>query len=232
MEYPNDPSTWHNVALSMLQILLPIILILTSALLLLVTAKGLIQIEYRLPGFPEDRFGFTLDDRLYWASIDIDYLLKDYDLDYFDTLLLENGSPMHNERELKHMEDVKRLVRAAWKVWGVGVGIVFILSITLWRIGEAKVALKGLLDGSRLTLILMGFLVVGVIIAFGVFFVGFHKIFFEGSTWIFPLSDTFIRLYPERLWRDTFVFVGLITVIEAIIIHTIARHFLTKIVTN
>jgi integral membrane protein (TIGR01906 family) len=216
----------------MLQVLLPIILILTSALILLVTAKGLIQIEYRLPGFPEDRFGFTLDDRLYWASIDIDYLLKDYDLEYFDDLLLEDGSPMHNKRELKHMEDVKRLVRAVWKVWGVGVGIVFILSISLWRVGEAKIVLKGLLDGSRLTLILMGFLVVGVIIAFGVLFVGFHKIFFEGSTWIFPLSDTFIRLYPERFWRDTFVFVGLITVVEAIIIHTVARHLLTKIVTS
>jgi integral membrane protein (TIGR01906 family) len=214
----------------MLQILLPIILILTSALIMLVTAKGLIQIEYRLPGFPEDRFGFTLEDRLYWASIDIDYLLGDYGLDYFDDLLLENGSPMHNERELKHMEDVKRLVRAACKVWGIGVGIVFILCVTLWRIGEAKVALKGLLDGSRLTLILMGFLVVGVIIAFGVLFVGFHRIFFEGGTWIFPLADTFIRLYPERFWRDAFVFVGLITVIEATIVHTIARHFVTKIV--
>ena len=136
---------------------------------------------------------------------------------------------MHNEREMKHLEDVKRLVRAAWKGWGVGVGIVLLLIITLWRVGETKIALRGVLDGSRLTLIMMGILMVGVMVAFGVLFVGFHKIFFEGSTWIFPYSDTFIRLYPERLWRDTFIIVGLITVIEAAVLHMVARRLILRV---
>ena len=228
MEYTSDPSTWKNVAFKVLQMIFPIVTILTSVLLLLVMAKPLLQIEYRLPGFPEDRYGFSLEDRLYWASIDIEYLKRDYEPDYFDDFLLEDGSPMHNEREMKHLEDVKRLVRAAWKVWGVGVGIVLLLIITLWRVGEAKIALRGVLEGSRWTLIMMGILMIGVIVAFGVLFVGFHKIFFEGSTWIFPYSDTFIRLYPERFWRDTFIIVGLITVLEAAVLHTVARRLILR----
>jgi integral membrane protein (TIGR01906 family) len=95
-------------------------------------------------------------------------------------------------------------------------------------VGETKIALRGVLDGSRLTLIMMGILMVGVMVAFGVLFVGFHKIFFEGSTWIFPYSDTFIRLYPERLWRDTFIIVGLITVIEAAVLHMVARRLILR----
>ena len=228
MEYTSDPSTWKNVAFKVLQMIFPIVTILTSVLLLLVMAKPLLQIEYRLPGFPEDRYGFSLEDRLYWASIDIEYLKRDYEPDYFDDFLLEDGSPMHNEREMKHLEDVKRLVRAAWKVWGVGVGIVLLLIITLWRVGEAKIALRGVLEGSRWTLIMMGILMIGVIVAFGVLFVSFHKIFFEGSTWIFPYSDTFIRLYPERFWRDTFIIVGLITVLEAAVLHTVARRLILR----
>jgi len=228
VENTNDPSTWQYVASKVLQMILPIITILTSVLLMLVMAKSLLQIEYRLPGFPEDRYGFNLEDRVYWASIDIEYLIRDYEPDYFDDFLLEDGSPMHNVRELKHLEDVKRLVRVAWKVWAVGVGIVLFLIITLWRVGETKIALRGVLDGSRLTLIMMGILMVGVMVAFGVLFVGFHKIFFEGSTWIFPYSDTFIRLYPERLWRDTFIIVGLITVIEATVLHMVARRLILR----
>jgi len=65
---------------------------------------------------------------------------------------------------------------------------------------------------------------IGVFFAFGVLFVGFHRIFFEGSTWIFPYSDTFIRLYPERFWRDTFVYVVFMTLVEAILIFLVARY--------
>lgn len=119
----------------------------------------------------------------------------------FNGLQLEDGAPMHNERELRHMEDVKNLMQAAWKVWGAGFIIVILLILMLWRVGGASVALQGLMVSSRGMIILMVVFSIGVAFAFGVLFVGFHRIFFEGSTWIFPYSDTFIRLYPERFAR-------------------------------
>jgi uncharacterized membrane protein len=51
-----------------------------------------------------------------------------------------------------------------------------------------------------------------VLISFGVFFVGFHEIFFPPGTWTFFYSDTLIRLFPERFWRDAFLTVGILSV--------------------
>jgi integral membrane protein (TIGR01906 family) len=217
------------MATGILVVLLPIVIVLTSVRILLLTAKGWMQIEYNLPGFPQDRYGFSLEDRLYWASIDIEFLLNEDGMEYFDDLRLEDGTPMHNERELRHMEDVKHLMHVAWNVWGVGFIIVILLIIMLWRVGGASVALQGLMVSSRGMIILMVVFSIGVAFSFGVLFVGFHRIFFESSTWIFPYSDTFIRLYPERFWRDTFVYVVIVTLFEAIPIFLAARFLSARI---
>lgn len=224
MASTNKHSAWIKMATGILIVLLPIVIVLTSVRILILTAKSWVQIEYNLPGFPQDRYGFSLEDRLYWASIDIEFLLNEDGLEYFNGLQLEDGAPMHNERELRHMEDVKNLMQAAWKVWGAGFIIVILLILMLWRVGGASVALQGLMVSSRGMIILMVVFSIGVAFAFGVLFVGFHRIFFEGSTWIFPYSDTFIRLYPERFWRDTFVYVVFITLFEAMLIFLVARY--------
>ena len=219
---------WIKMANGVLLVLLPIVIVLTSVRILLLTAKTWVQIEYNLPGFPQDRYGFSLEDRLYWASIDIEFLLNEDGLEYFEDLRLEDGAPMHNERELKHMEDVKHLMQVAWKVWGAGFIIVILLILILWRVGGASAVLHSLMVSSRGTIILMVVFSIGVFFAFGVLFVGFHRIFFEGSTWIFPYSDTFIRLYPERFWRDTFVFVLFWTLLEAMLMFVLARYLSTR----
>ena len=91
-------------------IFMPINLILSSVFLVLYTAGIWIPLEYRMPGFPEDRYGFSLEDRIYWSSVDVDFLLRNDDIAYFDTVFLPDGSPMHNARELKHMRDVQVLL--------------------------------------------------------------------------------------------------------------------------
>ena len=48
---------------------------------------------------------------------------------------------------------------------------------------------------------------------FNALFVTFHRIFFEGETWIFKYSDTLIRLFPIRFWRDAFISVGAFSLI-------------------
>jgi integral membrane protein (TIGR01906 family) len=219
-------ASWIRVASRMLQVLLPVVLVLTSIRLILFTAKAWTKIEYQLPGFPADPYGFTLEDRVYWSSLDIEYLLSDAGLEYFDDLLFEDGTPMHNQRELRHMEDVKRLIHAAWVVWGVGLALVFLLVAALWRAEAFEAALYGLQRGSSWTLIGVALVAVGVVFAFGVLFVGFHRIFFEGTTWIFPTSDTFIRLYPERFWRDVFALLAVMTLAMAVIIYLAARWLL------
>lgn len=229
MQDLNDKPRWLNVSHGLIRVLVPIVLILTSIRLVLITARTWVRIEYNLPGFPEDPYGFTLDDRLYWSEIDIDYLLSDAGLEYFETFRLDDGSPMHNARELRHMEDVKILIGRVWMVWGVGLILIVTLSLVLWRTGDAVVAWRALLDGSKLTMVLMALIGLGTLFTFGILFVGFHRIFFEGNTWLFLPSDTFIRLYPERFWRDTFIFLGVVTVIEAFLVYLASRYFLGRI---
>lgn len=219
---------WQKVAQWALQILIPIVLALSSVWILLNTAKWWVNIEYRLPGFPEDEYGFTLEDRLYWSAIDIEYLLNDEELDYFDDLRLEDGSPMHNQRELRHMDDVKRLIHVVWVVLGIGLILGLILEVSLGIFADSSVALETLKRGARNTLILVGILILGVIVGFGVLFVGFHRVFFEGNTWIFLFSDTFIRLYPERFWRDTFIFLALITAVAGVAVYLLSKLLLRR----
>ncbi len=219
---------WQSLAQWILQILIPVVLILSSVWIMLNTAKWWVKVEYRLPGFPEDRYGFTLEERLYWSAIDIEYLLNDEGLDYFDNFRLADGSPMHNQRELRHMEDVKRLIHAIWYVLGLGLILGLLLELSLGFFADPNIALETLKKGARNTLILVGFLILGVIVGFGVLFVGFHRIFFEGNTWIFLFSDTFIRLYPERFWRDTFIFLALLTAVVTAVVYLLSNLLLKR----
>jgi integral membrane protein (TIGR01906 family) len=78
--------------------------------------------------------------------------------------------------------------------------------------------LRGLFQGSVLTVIV---LVVGLLVtsvSFNWLFTQFHALFFEGSTWLFPTTDTLIRLFPERFWIDAFVLMFGGALLEALLI--------------
>jgi integral membrane protein (TIGR01906 family) len=67
-------------------------------------------------------------------------------------------------------------------------------------------------QGGLWLILLIGVLAVLIAVSFEFLFVGFHELLFDPGTWTFPYSDTFIRLYPERFWRDTFALVAGISV--------------------
>jgi integral membrane protein (TIGR01906 family) len=60
-------------------------------------------------------------------------------------------------------------------------------------------------------------MIAGVFIDFYQLFAGFHAIFFEGDTWLFFTNDTLIRLFPEKLWSDAFIYLGMFTLISALV---------------
>lgn len=187
-------------------LLTPVVLTLTAVRLLMTPL--FLQIEYNLPAFPPDPYGFTKEERLYWSGIALDYLLNEAGIEFLADLRFEDGSPVYNQRELRHMVDVKNVVQATLRVW-YGLLILFAATAVLaWRSGywlEFRLAIQ---RGGLWTLILLGGILLFVLVGFGVFFVAFHNVFFEPGTWMFHWSDTLIRLFPERFWRDTFLFVG------------------------
>src|SRR5512135_1969043 len=82
----------------MVTILVPAALVLTSVRLML--APLYINLEYNVPGFPEDSFGFTKRDRLHWADITRLYLLNPAGISFLADLRFPDGTPVYNEREL------------------------------------------------------------------------------------------------------------------------------------
>ena len=110
------------------------------------------QVEYRTPGFPADDYGFTLQDRLHWSTISIEYLVNSADISFLGNLTFPDGSPLFNERELSHMQDVKKVVQPV--LW-IGYTVWFVVVVCgLWAHfgGWWQEYLRGLRRGGWLTL--------------------------------------------------------------------------------
>ncbi|MEK6221896.1 MAG: TIGR01906 family membrane protein, partial [Chloroflexota bacterium] len=186
-----------------ISVLVPVILVLTAVRLLM--SPAFLRLEYGMPNFPEDNYGFSQQDRLEWAPIALEYLLNDAQISFLGDLEIEDGSPLYNERELSHMVDVKVLTQQALAFWVAGLTVIVGLGIWAWR-GDWWQDYKYLLArGGKITASAIGVLIIFVIISFNQIFIGFHRIFFEGDTWLFLYSDTLIRLFPMRFWQDVFI---------------------------
>lgn len=175
------------------------------------------KIEYSLPYFPPDEYGFTTEDRLKWAPYAVNYLVNDEDISYLGDLQFEDGTPLYNERELRHMEDVKRITRGALRLWYGSQALLLGLGVWAGFGGWWQSYLLGLKRGGwwmvGLAVTIGLIVVVGIAInpnVFNAFFVAFHSLFFEGDSWLFLYSDTLIRLFPIRFWQDAFLWAAVI----------------------
>jgi integral membrane protein (TIGR01906 family) len=207
-------------------VLISVILVLTSVRLLMTNA--FIRFNYAIPGFPEDRYGFTEEDRLFHAPIALEYLRNDAGIEFLGDQRFEDGTQVYNTRELGHMEDVKEVTRAALNVWRIGLGAAVVLSLVLWRVAGSQYVWEAWQGGAKLTALIMAILLVGLIAAFSILFVGFHEIFFDPNTWTFLFSDTLIRLFPQRFWEVAFGTVALATLLQAGLVYLITRILLSR----
>ena len=170
------------------------------------------NIEYRMPYFPSDDYGFTLEDRLRHAPYVIDYLLNDADISYLGDLTFKDGNVLFNDRELSHMQDVKILTKAALNIWYILVVLTIGIGTWAWFGKWWQAFRQGLRRG--------GWLMIGLVVTTGVFgaiafrqlFTAFHGLFFTGDTWLFRFSDTLIRLFPIQFWQDAFLWAGVISI--------------------
>jgi len=226
MEPPSATSNWIGLARLGLQVLLPVVLVLTSVRLLL--TEVFVRMEYSLPGFPADRYGFTKTDRIQHATVALEYLLNDAGIEFLGDRVFEDGSAVYNERELQHMQDVKQVTQSALRVRRVGAGLILVLVLAIWRGAGGRLALEALQAGSRLTAITMIVLGVVLLVGFAVIFVGFHQVFFDPNTWTFRFEDTLIRLFPERFWQAAFGSVALATLVQAGVVWLLARFLLGR----
>lgn len=213
-------------------LLVPVILVLLGIGVLLTPLY--IQIEYRLPYFPEDRYGFSMNERLYWADLSIDYLLNNEGIEFLENLKFPEGqqaagscedfklprdcSYLYNDRELSHMLDVKIVLRYAIIVFLGALLVMIGLGVWARRSDRQQEFWQALGRGGWLTVGLIAALMVYLVLNFNDLFITFHEIFFKSGTWVFRFSDSLIRLFPVIFWRDAFIWVGVIALVGGVIL--------------
>jgi len=212
--------------------LVPVALTLANVRLLMTPLFP--NFEYNLPGFPLDLYGFAKEDRLKWSKVAMDYLLNGAGIEFLADLRFPEGQTappescgdyttrdctyLYNDRELRHMVDVKNVTRGALWVWGVGGVMVLLSAGALFYFGERAALRAGLLWGAGITLVFYLGIIAVIAVNFNALFVQFHQVFFESGTWTFLFSDTLIRLFPVRFWQDAFIFIGAASILEAALV--------------
>ena len=208
------PGWLATVCRALIVLALPVFLVLTGVRL--VMSETFLELEYNRPGFPPDRYGFTQAERLRYAPYTVRYLLDNEDDDYL-AALTHQGEPLFTEREVQHMRDVQTVTRAAFRVHSVGVLVLLAAGLALgWRSENRRALRQGLFEGGALTILLMLTAVVLVVANWDFFFTGFHRVFFEGDSWLFSTRATLIRLFPEQFWFDAALAVGGLTFLGAL----------------
>lgn len=193
----------NKILVFILAIFIPYLLLMTGVRLVMTPAFP--AMEYKRAGFPQDPYGFTIQERTKWSDYAVSYLTNDAGIEYLENLQDLTGQKMFAPDELTHMEDVKEVVTISSTVWYVlgGVSIAILLWFVIMRQWDS--ICKAFNAGGWITVGLLSALLVFLAVSFDQLFVYFHRLFFEDGTWTFSQSSTLIRLFPFEFWRDAFL---------------------------
>jgi len=194
------PNSLVNLFKILLILFIPVILVIGSIRLLV--TDGYLALEYGKTSFPADPYGFDRDRRLVYATANFRYVRENQPLE----VLADQKSgeaALYNPRELKHMQDVQKVYQSAWRAWQLALGLSVLAGLVMVWSGDTHTALASALKWGGLLsaglIVVIGLLAV---LAWRLWFVAFHRIFFASGTWVFNTSDTLIRLFPEKFWFD------------------------------
>jgi integral membrane protein (TIGR01906 family) len=143
----------------------------------------------------------------------------------------ERGVPLFNEREVRHLHDVKQLF--GWVFHVQEIAFVYILAyvagVFIWARERSLRALA-------LHALIGGVLTIAIIVLLGAFAVSgfertferFHLIAFSNDLWRFdPRTDHLVQMFPEEFWFDVTMITGLMTIGEAALLSLVSVIHLT-----
>lgn len=220
------PTAFVRLLKVLIALLLPLVIV-SGSVRLLVTDRYL-AFEYGKASFPPDRYGFDQAQRLAFASANFRFVRDVQSLEVLSEPRL-GGVPLYNARELEHMQDVQNVYQAVWWIWQMALILALLLAFALaWR-RETRPALYAALRwGGTLTAGLVGLIGGLAAIAWQVWFVAFHRVFFAPGTWTFEYSDALIRLFPDRFWYDAALTIAAISVAAGLLVALIGRRLETR----
>jgi len=205
---------FRKIILLLVVLSIPVFLLMTSIRLLLFPLYT--ELEYQRPDFPADQYGFTLQERLKWSRVSLDYLVNSAGIEFLEKQRLDENTQLYTERESSHMLDVKNLVQTLLIVWPL-IGI-FIIGVGFMSMRGGWLALFWLAvsQGGWAAVGLIITVLIAVVVSFNALFTSFHRIFFSGDTWLFLYSDSLIRLFPMPFWQDAFIVMGTLVLVGGV----------------
>jgi integral membrane protein (TIGR01906 family) len=205
--------TGPRVMQVLLAVFFPVVVLIAAVRV--VASPVFLWIEYHRPGFPDDQYGFTTDDRLTYGSAGMDYLFNAAPPRYLGDLQ-HQGAALFTGTEVSHMADVKLVMLIT-----MGVGLVLGLLCLLFMVALSRAAKGGirraLFAGSLWMLVVLIVLGVLAVLGWQQFFAAFHGLFFADGTWTFLASDALIRLYPNQFWIDAGLAVGVLVLVTLVV---------------
>lgn len=211
----------NKILVIILALFIPYILLMSGIRLVMTPAFP--AMEYKRSGFPQDQFGFTVQERTKWSEYAIRYLTNDQEISYLGNLQDITGKKLFTTDELSHMVDVKEVVKNASMVWYVLGGMSIAILVWFVVMGRWDSLRRSLNAGGWITIGLLGALLVFLAVSFDRLFEYFHRIFFQDGTWTFSQSSTLIRLFPFEFWRDAFVLVIGFALIVGVVLVLLTR---------
>lgn len=203
----------------------PLLLLLSN--LYLLATPSFIRYEYSKPAFPPARL-YNDTERFFLAEATLHYLRSNQGIDELMNLRSQ-GQPVYNAREIKHLVDVKRVMSVAFWIHKICFLLCSVAAVFAWRQRQERYrALQAIFMGCLA--LFMALLAIGLLayVNFDLFFTAFHRIFFEGDSWLFAYSDTLIQLFPVPFWIDATWALALLTIGECLIVGLIVFALLQR----
>ena len=214
------------IVVGLIAVSVPSLLIVNAVRVL--ASDWFVRYELELDGFPSDRYGFTRSERIDLALTGLRSIEPGSEgIALLERAALPDGSRAFNDRELRHMADVRRLLGRALNAQLAALALILALALassrsTRWR----SVVPRGLVIGSLGTLGILVVAVPVVLLGFDGLFLRFHEVFFSGETWRFSTKDTLLRLYPEVFWQHAARLASAIVFLQAIAVALFACFWL------
>jgi len=214
-----DSAVWMASARVVLTVCTPLLLLLSN--LYLVATPAYIHYEYNKPDFPPAGL-YDDAERLSLAEATLYYTRSNENAAYLENLQSQ-GRAIYNAREVRHLVDAKRVMLAAFWVHGICAVLCLLAAAFSWRHpGQRAGALRAIFNGCLVLFVSLASIGILGYTNFNLFFTTFHRLFFEGDSWLFLFTDTLIQLFPVPFWMDATYILALLTLGECLIAGTAA----------
>jgi integral membrane protein (TIGR01906 family) len=133
----------------------------------------------------------------------------------------DNIIPLFNDREVLHLKDVKAVLGFVNHLQEIALVYImaYVVGVFVWARERPLRKLAILtLSGSLLTIGVIVSLGLVAVAGFDSAFEQFHHIAFRNNLWELSMTDHLIQMFPDGFWYDLTMFLGILTVAEAVII--------------